>query len=443
MNYYDLRIYDKLLQFPLFQGMSRADLTEVVAHTKLGFVKHPAGSTIVREGDPCTHLYILTDGKLKAETWADDHAYSVSEQLAAPYILQPERIFGITQRHTATFTTLSPTNLITIDKQEVLLLSETQLVFRLNLLNLMATETQRLAHQPWRSLPTTLRQRITRFLIAHTLRPAGQKTVRILMNRLAAELNDSRLNVSRELNAMQRDGLLTLSRGRIEIPMLERLVQTPTPSPPPSQGDREGSHVTSSPPSPPLRGGREGSHSPLGKLGWLLLPLWFLLASCGGQQQPKTFINQLTPSDSLSIELGQSELKHYRSPKLGFTVTYPTYLRHQLTDEEQMEVFLSDDVSLSYMIEDPMDENFRRSPGQMMMGMGADLVDVTDRASIHTGQDGELEYYGKVIDDSTRIITVILRYHPSHADAVEQLKQLVNDFEPHPTTPPNLPNGEE
>jgi DNA-binding GntR family transcriptional regulator len=43
------------------------------------------------------------------------------------------------------------------------------------------------------------------------------------MERLAQEMNDSRLDVSRALNAMQAEGLLRLHRGRIEVPSLERL----------------------------------------------------------------------------------------------------------------------------------------------------------------------------------------------------------------------------
>jgi DNA-binding GntR family transcriptional regulator len=43
------------------------------------------------------------------------------------------------------------------------------------------------------------------------------------MERLAVEVNDSRLDVSRALNDMQRRGLLELHRGRIVIPSLERL----------------------------------------------------------------------------------------------------------------------------------------------------------------------------------------------------------------------------
>jgi DNA-binding GntR family transcriptional regulator len=44
------------------------------------------------------------------------------------------------------------------------------------------------------------------------------------MKQLANELNDSRLDVSKALNEMEEDGLLNLHRGRIEIPMLERLL---------------------------------------------------------------------------------------------------------------------------------------------------------------------------------------------------------------------------
>ncbi len=219
-----MEIYDRLLQFTLFQGMSHADLMQVAGHTKFDFSKLPAGKRLVREGDPCTHLIFLTSGTLTIDTHSDDNLYHVVEQINAPYVLQPEHLFGLSQRYSSSFRTFSPCNLITLDKQEVLLLLETQLVFRLNMLNLTATETQRLRHNFWRQAPHTLRERIIRFFFSHCLYPAGPKTFFILMNQLATELNDSRLDISRALNQMQHEGLITLYRGRIEIPMIERLL---------------------------------------------------------------------------------------------------------------------------------------------------------------------------------------------------------------------------
>ena len=219
-----LKIYDKLLQFTLFQGMSHADLMEVVGHTKFGFSKRPEGQRIAKEGDVCDQLIFLTTGTLSVETVSDDHTCRVSETVNAPYAIQTDQLFGLTPRYTSTFKTLTDCSFITIDKQEVMLLLETQLVFRLNMLNLLAADAQRLRHRAWRSAPHTLRNRITRFFFSRCLYPAGSKTFYILMNQIAAELNDSRLDISHALNEMQADGLLTLHRGRIEIPMLERLL---------------------------------------------------------------------------------------------------------------------------------------------------------------------------------------------------------------------------
>ncbi len=219
-----MTIYDQLLQFPLFQGMSQTELMEVTGHTKFGFSKLSTGKWLAHEGDDCGHLALLTHGTLMAETISDDRKCRVLETLSAPYTLQPDHIFGMTQRYSSSFKALTPCNVITIDKQEVLLLLEAQLVFRLNLINLLATETQRQRHYAWRSAPQTLRERLTRYFFSHTLYPAGSKTFYTLMQYIADQLNDSRLDISRALNEMQSDGLIALHRGRIEIPLLERLL---------------------------------------------------------------------------------------------------------------------------------------------------------------------------------------------------------------------------
>ena len=219
-----LQIYDRLLQFPLFQGMSRDDLEIVAGHTRFGFQKVTAGRQIIHAGDPCTHLYFLINGTLKIETYSDDSRYSVTEQMSSPYILQQESVFGYYQRYTHNFYALTDANFLTLDKEEVVRLSEDFLVFRLNLMNHLATQSQKLIQMQWRRSPQSLRERIVRFFFQHTLYPAGPKTFHILMERLAEEVNDSRLNVSRALNRMQEAGVLELHRGRIEIPQLERLL---------------------------------------------------------------------------------------------------------------------------------------------------------------------------------------------------------------------------
>jgi CRP-like cAMP-binding protein len=219
-----LQIYEKLILFPLFQGMSRDDLEQVAGHTRFGFSKFAPGATIVAEGDDCRQLYFLVSGTLRVETMSDDRGYTVVEQLEAPVILQPEVVFGYTQRYSHTYIAQTDASFITVGKDEVLRLSEDFLVFRLNLLNMFATQTQKSSRLLWQHVPTSLEDRIVRFFAQHCIYPAGPKVFYILMNRLAEELNDSRLNVSRALNALQRDEKIVLRRGRVEIPLMERLL---------------------------------------------------------------------------------------------------------------------------------------------------------------------------------------------------------------------------
>ena len=154
-----------------------------------------------------------------------------------------------------------------------------------------------------------------------------------------------------------------------------------------------------------------------------------LLASCGNTQQPKAYTSELTSDDSLTIRMGMWDLTRYHSEKLGMDINYPSFLYHQeMPSETSQELFVADDVSISVIVDSLSGMNY--SAGQQMMGMGADLVEVGDNYSILTGAEDKWEYYGKVIDvDTTRIVTVMLRYFPNHSEAVEPIREWVNNFE--------------
>ncbi len=159
--------------------------------------------------------------------------------------------------------------------------------------------------------------------------------------------------------------------------------------------------------------------------------LLLLLMSCGQSKQPKSFVNELDSNDSLNIAMGNFHMIDYHSDNLQLDIRYPSYLRHQYLEDDEMEVFMDDnDLSLSFMVQDMNGADVFRTPGQTLMAMGAELIEAGDDYSIHQGTEGELEYYGKVIDDSTRTITVILRYLPKHADAAQPLRQYVHDYRP-------------
>ena len=217
-------VYDRLVTLPLFQGMGSEELDKVLTHTKFGFHKHTDEEVIVAEGDPCDTLRILIRGNVACSTASIDHGYVFVEKIGSPYIMQPERLFGLSQRYSRTFTASGEVSLMTLEKTEVTRLIEKSMVFRINFLNILSTLTQRAARHQWQNLPADLRQRMVRFFEAHCLIPAGEKTIKIKMTRLADELNVKRLSVSKELHMMSDEKMLNLHRGRIIIPALEKLI---------------------------------------------------------------------------------------------------------------------------------------------------------------------------------------------------------------------------
>ncbi len=168
----------------------------------------------------------------------------------------------------------------------------------------------------------------------------------------------------------------------------------------------------------------------LPRLSVVVLTLLVAL-SCGNNRQPKaySYTSEMTGNDSLLIKMGQWDLMKYHSEKLGIDINYPSFLYHQnLPSENSQEVFMYEDVSISVIVDSLSGIGY--SAGQQMIGMGADLVEATDTYSILTGQDEDLEYYGKVIEDDTvRIITVMLRYNPEHSEAMEAMREWVNQFD--------------
>lgn len=213
----------RIINLPLFLGLSQSDITAIMGHTRFGFTQVAEGMPVVKEHDACSQLFFLLKGTLSVDTVADDHGYHLVEEIAAPTLLQPEHLFGLHQHYTSTFTALTPCQFITLEKSEVIRLTTEFEIFRLNFFNLLTMMIQKRERSLWHTPSETLAGRITRFITARCHHAKGKKTLYIKMTRLADELNDSRLDISHALNDMQANGWLTLHRGRIQIPQLELL----------------------------------------------------------------------------------------------------------------------------------------------------------------------------------------------------------------------------
>ena len=215
--------FHSLLQLPLFLGMGRSELADIEQDVQIGDTHARRGTILASENEACTALVLVARGTVMASTRSDDHSYQIDETLQAPLLIQPEHIFGIKQRYTSTFYAQTYCEVIRLEKPMVLRLMELSMTFRLNLMNIIATQSQRNSRRVWHQMSEDIEKRIIRFIKDRCIYPAGQKQLRTKMTVLARELGCSRLEVSEALHRLEGKQLLIVRRTIIEIPMLQLL----------------------------------------------------------------------------------------------------------------------------------------------------------------------------------------------------------------------------
>ena len=112
-------MYDNLLLLPLFQGLSKNNLTTIIEKVKFHFHTYEEGETIIRQGDDCRQLCFLMNGEVTAQITDPTHGFSITEVLEAPFNIELYSLYGMHTRYQATYTARTKVNLLTIDKDYI------------------------------------------------------------------------------------------------------------------------------------------------------------------------------------------------------------------------------------------------------------------------------------------------------------------------------------
>lgn len=220
----EITMYDKLLQLPLFQGLCKTDFTNILEKVKLHFQKYTPGSYLVKQNEPCNHLVFILSGRVQSESSDEHYNYTIQEEIETPNVIEPYSLFGMMTNYTASYQALTEVHTVMIDKKYILTQLSNYTIFQLNLLNILSNRAQMANQKLWNSHIGSTIDKISSFLQLRCTSTAGLKTLYIKMEDLAELIDDTRINVSRVLNELQQQQLIELSRKKIIIPDLNRLV---------------------------------------------------------------------------------------------------------------------------------------------------------------------------------------------------------------------------
>ena len=224
----ELTMFERLLQLPLFQGLTYQELSDVLAHVRLNFVKHHAGDDIVTQDEPCKNLIYIISGDITTEYTSAPHNLTLKETLHPIGLIEPYNLFGMYQRYSRTYTFATEGITLPIPKQVVLQRLMASTIVKINLLNIVCNRYQQTSHLLRNHPEQTISDKIHKFILAHSSIPRGYKEIHIKMTDLASHIHETRLNVSQTLNEMQKQGIVSLRRGCIVVPDIKAFTSSST-----------------------------------------------------------------------------------------------------------------------------------------------------------------------------------------------------------------------
>lgn len=218
-------MYDTLLQLPLFQGMCKEDFTTIIERVKFHFLNYAENETVVKQGDNCQQLIFLLDGELLSETADPDYGFKLAEIFRTPFIIEPYSMFGMQTTYTATYKAQSHCKILAIDKSYIFSELNNYEIFRLNFLNILSNRCQMVNRKIWTNHIGHIQEKLAQFLLIRCMKAEGEKKLYITMEDLSKLINETRINVSKLLNDLQKKELLQLKRKEIYIPDLKKLTE--------------------------------------------------------------------------------------------------------------------------------------------------------------------------------------------------------------------------
>ena len=214
-------MYDTLLELPLFQGLTKENITSIIEKVKMGFHKFEPKQSIAIQDERCNSLKFILEGNVAITSTDEKYNFKIEEQISGPYIIEPYSLFGMHTKYHASYSAIDEVETLNIDKSYILTNLCKYEIFNLNYLNIISNRAQSANIKLWNSHIGCTKEKLMNFLTLRCLTTSGT----ITMEDLASLIDDTRINVSRALNEFQEMGILTLGRKKITIEDMAALIK--------------------------------------------------------------------------------------------------------------------------------------------------------------------------------------------------------------------------
>ena len=210
-------IYQTLMQLPLFQGVSRAKLLELIEKIRFHFLKYEVGEKIASRSDACTHPKFLLSGSIRCEMNTYDGKVKLSQILHAPDIIAPDHLFGRSTTYPANYYAVGQIGMMQIDKSTFMTLMQDEPIFMINLLNILSRRSQKNKECLMSMGTGDLRERLAHWILILTSRNATNIRINARQRDLYSYFGVQRTALLNTLAEMKQEKIIDYTVNEVSI----------------------------------------------------------------------------------------------------------------------------------------------------------------------------------------------------------------------------------
>lgn len=202
---------------PICSQIKIDDSEQFLLDLKCTIKTYTKNEVIVRQGDVCDSLYMLTLGSVKTEMITENGNILGIEIIKAPRPLAPAFLFSDNNHFPVDVTALEEVEIMKIPKEEIMRLMTTNPDFMKQFLTHNSNRTQFLTNRLQLLSIKTIKGKVAHFLLENS--PCNGQPFEI--NRNQTELADffgvARPSLARSLSEMVQDGILMINKKEYTI----------------------------------------------------------------------------------------------------------------------------------------------------------------------------------------------------------------------------------
>lgn len=220
---------DIMVSLPLFSTFTKDSLCSWLRLYNYSIQTYPEGSAIFNEGEICTSIFVVLEGQALIQKIDSSGRYLNVAYASVGELMGPNVLFSDQNTYPLSTMALSDVTVVSLPKDLVLKLCQVNSNFLESLLKVSSSKAFMLAQRLDEVTVQTLKQNITRFLLAEAKKHHSQ-VIRLPFTKKAwaAGLGVQRPSLQRELKKLEDLGYILVNKDLIQIldqPMLEKLAE--------------------------------------------------------------------------------------------------------------------------------------------------------------------------------------------------------------------------